>query len=94
MIDRLVFLTRRIKEMFIGIGCELPPSTVMYNNKIKQIHLDFRQMSQVITGTYYHTLYKNANHLFTYVMTEQYKIQTLNELLVASERVHNYIATY
>ena len=94
MIDRLVFLTRRIKEMLIGIGCELPPAATMSNNKIKQIDLDFKQLARVLTGNYTHTLYANASLVFTYIMTEQYKIDTLNDLLCVSERVFAYIYNY
>jgi len=94
MIDRLLFLTKRIKEMLIAMGCELPPVTVMFNNKMKQLNLDFRQMAQVLTGQYFGTLYDNASHLFTFIMTEQYNARTLKQLLHDSERVHTYIANY
>ena len=94
MIDRLVFLTRRIKEMLIQLGCELPPAAVMFNNKMKQMDLDFRQMAQVLTGKYFKNLFENATHVFTYIMTEQYNIRTLKQLLVVSERVYTYIASY
>lgn len=94
MIDRLVFLTKHIKEMLIAMGCELPPATTIFNNKMKQLNLDFRQMAQVLTGQYFDTLYENASHLFTFIMTEQYNTHTLKQLLHDSELVYAYIATY
>lgn len=94
MIDRLVFLTRRIKEMLIQLGCELPPAAEMFNNKMKQMDLDLRQMAHVLTGKYFHTLFENATHLFTYIMTEHYDIRTLKQLLDVSESVYTYIASY
>jgi HEPN domain-containing protein len=94
MIDRLVFLTKHIKKMLIAMGCELPPVADMFNNKMKQIDLDFRQMAHILTGKYFQTLYENASHVFTFIMTEQYNIRTLKQLLDSSERVYTYIANY
>ena len=94
MIDRLLFLTTHIKEMLITMGCELPPATAMFNNKMKQLNLDFCQMAQVLTGEHFPTLYDNASHLFTFIMTEQYNTRNLHQLLQDSERVHAYITHY
>jgi hypothetical protein len=94
MLDRIVLLTRRMKELLITLGCELPPAATVFNNKMKQLNLDFKQMARLLTGEYGPTLFENASRVFTFIMTEQYNIRTLKQLLCASERVHSYIATY
>ena len=94
MIDRIVFLTMQLKKKLIRLGYVLPPVIHMHNNKLKQIDMDFRQMSTELARKSSGTLYQNASAVFTTLTGEHLIVSTLGDLLKNVELVYAYVASY
>ena len=94
MLDEIEKSTFRFKKMLIQLGIELPPVTMVFNNKIKQINLDYKQMAMVLTGKYHGSLYKNASDVFLACTATYYTVENLFHLKKALEQSIVYISQY
>lgn len=94
MIDTIIDLTICTKQHLIRLGFGLPPVMHMHNNKVKQLDMDIRQMTEVIANEKKDTLFENASCLFIALTSEYANVQNLTDLLQTSERLHDYVCSY
>lgn len=94
MLDRIVYMSDNIKYHLIQMGFELPPVVNMHNNKMKQMHMNFKQMAQVICKRTSPLLFDNAAFVFTAIMSEHANITNLQDLLEMTEKIHAYVSSY
>lgn len=94
MIDQIVCITMGLKQSLITLGYALPPTMWMHNNKLRQIDMDFRQMSDIMLNRKSEYLFENASNVFTALTSEYSQVTNLSELLREGERVFDYVASY
>lgn len=94
MLAKLEHKTLQLKLQLIELGYELPPASVMHSNKLKQIDMDFKQMSNILRGTHSDTLFENATAVLFECTSYSYIIRTLNDLMEATSSASRYIESY
>ena len=94
MIDRILFLTARLKDHLIQLGVALPPAVSLHNNKILQLNTDFQHMSQVLANKKHDHLFQNAAVVFTALTSDYVHIQNLEDLLRTTEAICQYVVSY
>ena len=94
MLQELEDTTLRLKCRLIELGIELPPAAVMTVSLLKQIDMDFKQMSNVITGSHSPLLFNNASSVLLQITGEWTPIHNLNELSRACSTAVEYIEAY
>ena len=93
MLKELELIIFKIKTRLLHLGIELPPS-IMNISILKQIDMDFKQMSLTILGMKSDILFKNAEAVFLATTAVYYPIHSLNDLLLASKNTLKYIESY
>jgi hypothetical protein len=94
MLDEIIFYTFELKQMLIVLGYALPPVTIMYNNKLQQLNLDFKQMSDIISKKKSETLYENIHNVYFELMSTYKIIESLEDVHDASKTMYNYVKSY
>jgi len=94
MLQTLKKTTNALKHSLIKLGYALPPPCSIHNNKLKQVSIDFKQMSNVLIGTYNDTLFENATAVLFECTSTYYLIQSLPELVAATIESNRYVSSY
>lgn len=94
MLKKIEMDTIQFKQKLINLGIELPPATVIHNNKFKQIDMDYKQMSTVCLGKYDTNIFKNASNVFLKCTATYYIIRNLSDLRNALTQSLVYISKY
>ena len=94
MLNAIEKSTWRLKLKLIELGYELPPPSVMHSSKIKQINMDYKQMSDVLLGECSETLFRNAQNVILECTAKYYVIQNLDQLLLATTQSCLYLSNY
>lgn len=94
MLHTIANLTSKLKERLIELGYELPPAASMHNNLLKQIDMDYRQMSYILTLKRFETLSENVSNVGLACTAEFMSVTSLPELLAATERIFTYVSSY
>ncbi len=93
MLKELENIIFKIKTRLLHLGIELPPSIVNISI-LKQLDMDFKQMSISILGKKTDTLFSNAEAVFLATTAIYYHIRSLNDLFLASKNTLKYIESY
>lgn len=94
MLQELEDATIRLKYILLTLGLELPPAAIMVTSLLKQIDMDFKQMSTVILGNHSNLLFENAEAVILQTTGNWYPIHNLNELYSACTQACKYIEAY
>lgn len=94
MLQELEDTTIRLKYRLIQLGVELPPAALMTVSLLKQIDMDFKQMSQIIVGSHSPLLFANAETVLLQTTGQWQPIRNLNDLLQACSKAIVYIESY
>ena len=93
MLKELENIIFKIKKRLLYLGIELPPS-IMNMSVLKQLDMDFKQMSRCILGKKTDILFENAEAVFLALTAIYYPIRSLKDLMNASKNSLKYIETY
>tara|TARA_B110000908_G_scaffold172766_1_gene242907 strand:+ start:8887 stop:9168 length:282 start_codon:yes stop_codon:yes gene_type:complete len=93
MLKELENIIFKIKTRLLHLGVELPPS-IMNKSVLKQLDMDFKQMSMCILGKKTDILFENAQVVFLATTAIYYPIYSLKDLMNASKNSLKYIESY
>jgi|TARA_B110000967_G_C18756434_1_gene495570 hypothetical protein len=94
MLQELEDITIKFKLRLIHLGLELPPAVRMTISLLKQIDMDFKQMSNVISGSYSTNLFTNAETVILQTTGQWHPIHNLQTLMAATVGAERYIRNY
>lgn len=94
MLSAIEKSTWRLKLKLIELGYELPPPSVIHSSKLKQINMDYKQMSSLLLGKHSETLFRNAQDVILECTAKYYIIQNLDQLLLATNQSCLYLSNY
>lgn len=94
MLQELEDATIRLKFILLKLGLELPPAGIMVTSLLKQIDMDFKQMSRVVIGKHSKLLFENAETVILQTTGTWYPIHNLKELYNACRTACKYIEAY
>ena len=97
MLSAIEKSTWQLKLKLIEFGYELPPPSVIHSSKIKQINMDFKQMSDILLtehGDGRKSLFTNAQNVLMVCTAKYHVIQNLDQLLLAINQTCFYLSSY
>ena len=94
MLRELLSLTLKIQSYLEKIGIVVSKKLVLPTNKITEINVHFKNMSDALSSEANDSLFENVETVVGAITASYYRIETLDQCLCAIRKCHKYTQKY